>query len=317
MESLIPPALELDRLTIHIPTSSGVVRAVEDFNLVINQGERWCLLGESGCGKTILALSILRLLPAGADLSGQIRLSGTNVLDLHPKELKNIRGRGAAMIFEQPMSCLDPLFTVGDQVMEAVMVQEKTARKEAREKTLDLLHRVRLPSPDGIFFHYPHELSGGMAQKVMIAMALAGKSKLIIADEPTTALDASVQIQIIDLMNEILDETGASLLLISHDPDAASSLADTIAVMYAGRMLEKGRAGDLLENPGHPYTKALFRALSGNEPRPIPGRVPSLTDLPPGCPFHPRCSEAVEKCRLKEPEFTGNIRCHHLPPCSA
>jgi oligopeptide/dipeptide ABC transporter ATP-binding protein len=317
MADLNGPALALAHLCVHLPTAAGMVRAVEDFSLTINQGEKWCLLGESGCGKTILGLSILKLLPAGVRTSGSIRVSGKEILDLSTKQLRYLRGREVAMIFEQPASCLDPLFTVGDQVAEAVQVQAKTSRRAAREKTLKLLDRVRLPDPRKRARQYPHELSGGMVQKVMIAMALALKPKLIIADEPTTALDVSVQIQIIDLLNTILEETGASLLLISHDPDTARNLCQKAVVMYAGRMVEKGRLTDLFDVPKHPYTKALLEALSGEDPRPIPGRVPSLTASSPGCSFQPRCTVALPLCRQKQPEFRGNLRCHHQAPCSA
>jgi oligopeptide/dipeptide ABC transporter ATP-binding protein len=316
MADLNGPALALAHLCVHLPTAAGMVRAVEDFSLTINQGEKWCLLGESGCGKTILGLSILKLLPAGVRTSGSIRVSGKEFLDLSTKQIKYLRGREVAMIFEQPASCLDPLFTVGDQVAEAVQVQAKTSRRAAREKTLELLDRVRLPDPRKRARQYPHELSGGMVQKVMIAMALALKPKLIIADEPTTALDVSVQIQIIDLLNTILEETGASLLLISHDPDTARNLCQKAVVMYAGRMVEKGRLTDLFDVPKHPYTKALLEALSGEDPRPIPGRVPSLTASSPGCSFQPRCTVALPLCRQKQPEFRGNLRCHHQAPCS-
>ncbi len=310
-------ALELEHLCIHLPTAAGVVRAVEDFNLAIYQGEKWCLLGESGCGKTIVALSVLKLLPAGVRISGSIRVSGKEILDLSAKQLRYLRGREVAMIFEQPASCLDPLFTVGDQVAESVQVRAKISRKAAREKTMELLDRVRLPDPRKRARQYPHELSGGMIQKVMIAMALARKPKLIIADEPTTALDVSVRIQIIDLLNKILEETRASLFLISHDPDAARNLCQKAVVMYAGQMVEKGHLTDLFDAPRHPYTKSLFEALSGENPRPIPGRVPSLNGFYRGCAFHPRCTMALPLCRQKEPEFRGNLRCHHLSPCSA
>ncbi len=316
MAELNGPALALEHLCIHLPTAAGMVRAVEDFNLAIGKGEKWCLLGESGCGKTILALSILKLLPAGVQISGSIRVSGKEIKDLSAKQLRYLRGREVAMIFEQPASCLDPLFTVGDQVAEAVQVQAKASRRAAREKALELLDRIRLPDPRKRARQYPHELSGGMIQKVMIAMALARKPKLIIADEPTTALDVSVQIQIIDLLNTILEETRASLLLISHDPDAARNLCQKAVVMYAGRMVEKGHLTDLFDAPKHPYTEALFKALSGENPRPIPGRVPSLTGFSPGCSFYPRCTVAFPLCRQKEPEFRGKIRCHHQAPCS-
>jgi oligopeptide/dipeptide ABC transporter ATP-binding protein len=317
MADLNGQVLALTHLCVHLPTTSGMVQAVVDFNLTIGRGEKWCLLGESGCGKTILALSLLKLLPVGASTSGSIRVCGKPLLNLSARQLRHLRGREVAMIFEQPASCLDPLFTIGDQVAEAVQVLEKIGRKAAREKALDLLDRVRLPDPCKRARQYPHELSGGMIQKVMIAMTLARKPKLIIADEPTTALDVSVQIQIIDLFNSILEETGASLLLISHDPDTAKNLCQKAVVMYAGRMVERGCLADLFHVPRHPYTKSLFEALSGEYPRPIPGRVPSLISLFPGCAFHPRCRKALPLCREKEPAFRGNIRCHRPIPCSA
>lgn len=317
MADLSGPALELAHLSIHLPTPVSMVRAVEDFSLTINQGEKWCLLGESGCGKTILALSLLKLLPAGARISGSIRVGDKEIQKLSARQLRYLRGREVAMIFEQPVSCLDPLFSVGDQVAEAVQVPGKISRRAAREKTLDLLDRVRLPDPRKRARQYPHELSGGMIQKVMIAMALARNPRLIIADEPTTALDVSVQIQIIDLFDSILEETGASLLLISHDPDTARQLCRKAVVMYAGRMVEKGNLADLFAVPRHPYTRSLFEALSGEDPRPIPGRVPSLACTFPGCAFQPRCTLALPLCRQLEPEFRGNLRCHRQVPCSA
>ncbi len=317
MADLSGPVLALEHLYVHLPTAAGMVRAVQNVHLTINQGEKWCLLGESGCGKTILALSLLNLLPAGARISGSVRVCGQQMLGLSPGQLRDLRARDVAMIFEQPASCLDPLFTVGDQVAEAVRAREKISRRAARQKALDLLAWVRLPDPHKRARQYPHELSGGMVQKVMIAMVLARKPRLIIADEPTTALDASVQIQIIDLFNTILEQTRASLLLISHDTDAAECLCRQAAVMYAGRLVEKGRLKDLLAAAGHPYTRCLFEALSGEEPRPIPGRVPSLMDDIPGCAFQPRCPVALPLCRWQEPAFRGNIRCHRHLPCSA
>jgi oligopeptide/dipeptide ABC transporter ATP-binding protein len=317
MADLNNPVLALTHLWVHLPTAAGMVKAVVDVTLTIGQGERWCLLGESGCGKTILALSLLKLLPAGARTEGVIQICGKALARLSAEHLRHLRGREVAMIFEQPASCLNPFFTVGEQVVEAVQVLEKIGRKAAREKALDLLARVRLPDPRRRAGQYPHELSGGMLQKVMIAMTLARKPKLIIADEPTTALDVSVQIQIVDLFNAILEETGASLLLISHDPDTAQDLCRKAAVMYAGRLVEKGPLGVLFQTPRHPFTKALLDALSGEFPRPIPGRAPSLTTLFPGCAFAPRCTLALPLCREKEPEFRGDIRCHHPVPCCA
>ena len=316
MAELNEPVLALTHLCVHLPSAAGVVRAVEDFNLTLYRGEKWCLLGESGCGKTILALSLLNLLPADTRISGSIQVCGKEISRLSARQLRELRARDVAMIFEQPASCLDPLFTIGDQVTEAVQVRKKINRRAAREKTLELLARVRLPDPRKKARQYPYELSGGMIQKVMIAMALARKPRLIIADEPTTALDVSVRIQIIDLIKTILEDTGASLLLISHDPHTVENLCSKAAVMYAGKMVEKGRLADLLHSPAHPYTRALFEALSGEKPRPIPGRVPSLAALSPGCAFHPRCPVALPLCRTNDPTFKGNTRCHRQRLCS-
>ena len=309
MAQLNEPLLVVDGLCVHFPSALGLVRAVEDFSLDIGPGQRWGLLGESGCGKTVAALSILRLLPATAVIVGRIRLGGKDMLSLPPRRLRRVRGAEVAMIFEQPGTSLDPLFPVGAQVAETILAHEPVGKKAARQRACELLRRVHIPDPVRCLGLYPHELSGGMRQRVAIAMALALSPRLIVADEPTTALDPTVQGQIIDLLNEALDQTGAALLLITHDTDAARALCAHAAIMYAGQLVEKGDLPMVFEAPRHPYTQALLTALGGDRPRPIAGRTPALTDLPSGCRFHPRCPLATSHCRVAAPALADGVRC--------
>ena len=309
MADMNRPVLTIDGLSIHFPTSLGLIHAVEDFHLTIAPGERWGLLGESGCGKTVLAMSIPRLLPATAAVAGRIDLNGHDVLAMPTREIRRLRGRTVGMIFEQPTCRLDPMFTVGDQIAEGIRAHETVSRRAARQRAVELLRQVRIPSPEHRARQYPHQLSGGMRQRVMIAIALALRPRLMVADEPTTSLDVSVQRQIIDLLDEVLEEIGAALLLITHDRDVVQALCRWVIIMYAGQMVEKGELVDVFARPAHPYTRALLSALSGNQPRPIPGQPPSLADPPSGCRFHPRCEHALASCSLEPPPFDGQVRC--------
>jgi oligopeptide/dipeptide ABC transporter ATP-binding protein len=252
----------------------------------------------------------MRLLPQSARISGEICFKGKNLLALREKEMRRIRGREIAMIFEQPATCLNPVFTVGDQIAEAVRVCKKCSRKEARQKVVELMKMVGIPSPGKRYLQYPHEFSGGMQQRVMIATALAFKPSLLIADEPTTSLDVTIQAQIMVLLKDLAAKFKTSLFLITHDLGIAAEMCDSVIVMYAGEIVEKGYIGRLFKEPRHPYSKALLGAISDNELNPIKGSVPELTRLPAGCRFHPRCPMARDICRQVRPRLKNGVRCH-------
>ncbi len=304
------PLLEVNDLDIGFPTQAGVVKASSRVSLRIEPGQTLCLAGESGCGKSIVALSIMRLLPPDAQISGEIKWKGRNLLALPEKRMRQIRGREIAMIFEQPSRCLNPVLKVGEQIAEAIVVHDRCARKAARKKAVEMMALVDIASPEKRFHQYPHEFSGGMVQRVMIAMALVFRPHLLIADEPTTALDPTVQQQIIELIEELSVRFGTAVLLITHDLGVAARLADTAAVMYAGSIIETGSMRQVLGTPGHPYTRALVGAASNRCFRPIPGMVPELSSLPQGCLFHPRCDQAMAVCRHQMPQMCNGVRCH-------
>jgi len=302
--------LQISNLHVSFPTKAGVVRASDGVNLEIKQGESLCLVGESGCGKTIVALSIMRLLPQNAQISGEICFKGKNLLSLGKEEMRKIRGREIAMIFEQPATCVNPVFTVGDQIIEAVRVHQKCSRKKAKERAIELMEMVGIPSPQKRFNQYPHEFSQGMQQRVMIAIALAYSPALLIADEPTTSLDVAIQAQIMGLLKDLVAKFKTSLFLITHDLGVAAEMCDSVAVMYAGEIMEQGRVSEVFKYPKHPYTKALLGAISNDGLKPIKGSVPELTSLPSGCKFHPRCPLARGVCQEVRPEMKNGVRCH-------
>jgi len=302
--------LHIESLSVRFPTPEGLVRATDGVNLTLEKGESCCLVGESGCGKTIVAMAIMRLLPCNALMSGQILFKGRDLLPLSERSMRAIRGRDIAMIFEQPTAYLNPVFTIGDQIAEAVRIRDGLSRRNAKAKAIDLLDRAGIPSPDDRCRQYPHQLSGGMNQRVMIAMVLALNPALLIADEPKTALDTTVQCRIIDLLKRTVEELGTTFLLITHDYEVASALCTNATVMYAGQIVETGSVERVFANPRHPYTRAMINALRGDVPRPIPGQVPSLCHLPCGCRFHPRCQEADVRCRVEAPAMENRIRCH-------
>jgi oligopeptide/dipeptide ABC transporter ATP-binding protein len=307
---MIHPLLETRGLSVHFPTRTGTVRAVDGMNLTIHPGERWCLLGESGCGKSVVAMGLMRLLPPTARIQGQVLLDGRELLAMPEQEMEAVRGGDLAIVFEQPASYLDPSCTVGDQIAEAVAANSALGTRQARKRAVELLDAVRVPEPVKRSRQYPHELSGGMQQRVMIAIALARRPRLLIADEPTTALDLTVQAQILELLHETLERTGAALLLITHDCDVARVLCSNAAVMYAGQLIETGAASEVLRAPRHPYTQALLHALAGDSPCPIPGAAPDMTSFPLGCRYHPRCAAACSVCCHEPPDLRGSVRCH-------
>jgi oligopeptide/dipeptide ABC transporter ATP-binding protein len=309
-----PALLEIDNLRTHFFTSAGVVRAVDGVSYGVRSGETLGVVGESGCGKSVTALSILRLIadPPGRIVDGTIRFAGTNLLDLSESEIEDIRGNDISMIFQEPMTSLNPLLTVGRQISEAIALHRGLSRRDALDQAVEMLRRVHIPEPEGRAHAYPHQLSGGMRQRVMIAMAVSCDPKVLIADEPTTALDVTIQAQILDLMRELQDRLGTAIILITHDMGVVAENADRVVVMYAGRKVEEASARELFEFPGHPYTKGLLGSIPNLEVAAhvnarrarlteIKGMVPSLADLPQGCTFAPRCSFATEECRAAYP----------------
>jgi oligopeptide/dipeptide ABC transporter ATP-binding protein len=321
------PVLEIDGLKTHFFTADGVVRAVDGVSYAVRSGETLGVVGESGCGKSVTALSVLRLVasPPGRIVGGAIRLLGKNLLTLSESEMEKIRGNDISMIFQEPMTSLNPLLTVGRQISEAIVLHQKLSQRDAMDQAIETLRRVHIPEPEQRVRAYPHQLSGGMRQRVMIAMALSCNPKVLIADEPTTALDVTIQAQILDLMRELQDTLGTAIILITHDMGVVAETADRVVVMYAGRKVEEAAVDDLFEHPGHPYTRGLFGSLPNLEaaarsnPRrtrltEIKGMVPSLANLPQGCSFAPRCAFATDECRAAYPPLR-QLRPGHLVAC--
>ena len=314
--------LEIDELKVTFNTRYGQVTALDGVSLRVNAGETLGVVGESGCGKSITALATMGLIPMppGRIAGGGIRLAGENLVGASDARMRALRGAEIAMIFQEPMTSLNPVFTVGDQIAEAIMLHQKVSADRAFKDAVALLDRVGIPSPDRRARDYPHQLSGGMRQRVMIAMAVSCRPKVLIADEPTTALDVTVQAQIFDLLNEIQRDFGAAIVLITHDMGAISEMADRVAVMYAGRVIEEARADDVLDHPQHPYTRGLISCIpniSKDEGalREIPGVVPPLHMLGAGCAFADRCDYAQARCRREKPVLQTHG--HHPAACHA
>ena len=302
--------LEVKNLQTHFPTRAGLVRAVNDVSFHLDSGELLGLVGESGCGKSITALSVMRLIsPPGKIVGGEITFDGKNLLKLSDSEMRQIRGDDIAMIFQDPMTSLNPVFTVGEQIAEALRLHRKLSHKQAREATIEAMREVAIPDPARRVDDYPHQLSGGMRQRVMIAMALACNPKLLIADEPTTALDVTIQAQILELLDELRKQRELAVLLITHDLGVVAEVADRVAVMYTGRIVEESPVEDLFARPKHPYTEGLLRSVpkltstqivEKERLETIEGVVPRPTDLPPGCHFAPRCRHRMPRCTEEE-----------------
>ena len=325
----MPPLITVENLKTYFDTDDGIVKAVDDVSFVIPKRGVLGLVGESGSGKSVTAMSIIRL------ISSPGRIAGGRVLmhredsappivlsELPDDKMRTIRGADIAMIFQEPMTSLNPVFTIGAQIMEAILLHQKVSKVEARKRAIELLQKVRVPDPQRRVDDYPHQFSGGMRQRAMIAMALACNPKLLIADEPTTALDVTIQAQILDLLRELQEEVGMSILIITHDLGIIAELADEVAVMYASKIVERAAVKELFENPMHPYTMGLFRS------RPEPGKpkterltsirgmVPSPLRFPSGCKFHPRCDYVQDNCKVDEPilrELRPDhwVRCHY------
>jgi len=312
--------LDIQGLTTHFFTRSGVVNAVDNLSLAVQKGSVLGLVGESGCGKTVTALSILNLVPyPGKIITGKILFEGKDLLGLSAEEMRSIRGARISMIFQEPMTALNPVFTVGDQIAEVLTAHRDVTRKEALKSAADLLQSVGIPSPEKRVNEYPHQLSGGMRQRVMIAMAIACKPALILADEPTTALDVTIQAHILELLGTIQQEMGMAMVLVTHDLGLIAERAHEVAVMYAGRIVEQAGTKELFANPQHPYTRGLMASIPqpGEEGhkrlRTILGTVPRLYDLPKGCTFAPRCDLKTGKCEI-EPELV-EVKPGHLVRC--
>ncbi|MDP3508113.1 MAG: ABC transporter ATP-binding protein [Candidatus Melainabacteria bacterium] len=297
--------LEIQNLATAFPTEAGMARAVDDVTLSVEKGKVLGIVGESGCGKSITSLSILRLIPPpGKIVGGQIRLDGKNLLEFSEAQMRGVRGNRIALIPQDPMTSLNPVYTVGAQIMEAVELHQKVSKAEARKKAIAVLDRVRIPEARNRVDDYPHQFSGGMRQRVMIAMALACEPELLIADEPTTALDVTVQAQILDLLREIQKDQGTAIVLITHDLGVVAEMCDTVAVMYAGSVVEYASVEELFKSPKHPYTIGLMNSLpkpGSQRLIPIEGQPPSLVNLPNGCRFANRCSLRVDSCELSIP----------------
>ena len=315
--------LRVENLVTVFDLQNGPARAVDGLTFQLDEGRIMGLVGESGCGKSVTALSVMRLVPhpPGRIESGRIVFQDRDLLQLPEKEMRGLRGNEISMIFQEPMTSLNPVFTIGDQIGEVFRVHQHMNRTEALSAATDMLRQVGIPSPERRVKDYPHQLSGGMRQRVMIAMALACRPQLMIADEPTTALDVTIQAQILTLMNELRREIGTAILLITHNLGVVAEMADQVAVMYAGRIVESANVADLFDRPAHPYTFGLLESLPPAPTEPvrdtldtIEGMVPSLTELPTGCKFRDRCREAFEPCPRDEPPLY-DLGSSHLVRC--
>ena len=312
MDTPTQSLLRVDNLKTHFHTRDGVVRAVDGVSFDVLPGETLAVVGESGCGKSVTAMSILRLLPMppARIAAGRIEFDGRNLLDLSEADMRKVRGNAISMIFQEPMTSLNPVLTIGRQIAEALVLHRGMNERAAMTRAAEMLRKVHIPEAERRLTQYPHELSGGMRQRVMIAMALACGPRLLIADEPTTALDVTIQAQILELMRELREETGASMILITHDLGVVAEVAHRVVVMYAGRKVEEAPIEELFAAPRHPYTRGLLGSMphlgdsvneTGKRLVEIPGMVPSLKDPAPGCLFAPRCPNAGERCRDEVP----------------
>ena len=313
--------LEVKNLRTYFHTDDGVVKSVDDVSFEVKRGKTLGVVGESGCGKSITSLSIMQLveIPPGKIESGEILYEGEDLLKKSKDEMRKIRGGEIAMIFQEPMTSLNPVFTVGQQIMEALTLHTDLDKAAAKERAIEMLKLVKIPLPEKRFNEYPHQLSGGMRQRVMIAMALSCNPKLLICDEPTTALDVTIQAQILDLINELKEKLGTSIMMITHDLGVIAEVADDVMVMYAGKIVEYGDADAIFEHPKHPYTHGLMGCIPKLTDEDharlsvIEGMVPSFVDMPKGCAFCPRCTEAKAICRERMPELVDvdgqKVRC--------
>ncbi|AUC98996.1 MULTISPECIES: ABC transporter ATP-binding protein [Bradyrhizobium] len=317
--------LDIKGLKTHFTTDAGVLQAVDGVDISINRGETLCVVGESGCGKTVTAMSILKLIamPPGKIVEGEIMFEGRDLVPLSSRELDDIRAKEIGFIFQEPMTSLNPVLTIGEQIAESLRRHEAVTRKQALERTIEMLKLVQIPNAEGRVHHYPHQFSGGMRQRVMIAMALACRPKLVIADEPTTALDVTIQAQILDLLQDMKERFGMAVMLITHAMGVVAETAQRVVVMYAGKVVEEAPVDELFGNPRHPYTQGLIRSIpridldAAHKTRleAIGGSVPILINPPPGCRFAARCKHAMSICTEQEPRLREiapghRIACH-------
>lgn len=313
--------LKVDNLRTWFYTDDGIVKAVDDVSFSLNKGHTLGIVGESGCGKSITSLSVMRLIdsPPGKIVGGKIIFKGEDLLAKSEEEMRRVRGKRIAMIFQEPMTSLNPVYTVGRQIEESLLIHESMTKKEAKRRALEMLRLVRIPLPEKRFDEYPHQLSGGMRQRVMIAIALACSPELLICDEPTTALDVTIQAQILALIDELKEKTQTSVIMITHDLGVISEIADEVLIMYAGEIVEYAPKAQLFQNPLHPYTQGLIACVpkltrDSDRLQTIEGTVPSFDDMPAGCTFWPRCPFAEPICKEKKPPLVdcGNrtVRCH-------
>lgn len=314
--------LEIKNLSTHFNTEYGVIKAVDRVDLAIDEGDTLGVVGESGCGKTVLALSIMRLIPSppGKIASGSVLFNGVDLLKLDIEEMRGIRGKNISMVFQEPMTSLNPVLHIGEQITEIIRLHMGLGRKEAVNRAVETLSLVGMPSPEKIIRNYPHQLSGGMRQRVMIAMAICCGPRLMLADEPTTALDVTIQAQILELIGRLKKDTGTSVMLITHDLGVIAEAAEHVTVIYTGQVVEYASVGDLFSRPLHPYTVGLMESIPridgargrGDHLKVIPGIVPSLHNLPPGCTFQDRCPHTMQICREEEPQLWEHLPGHKV-----
>jgi peptide/nickel transport system ATP-binding protein len=313
--------LEVKNIKTYFYLDDGVSKAVDDVSFEVQEGRTLGIVGESGCGKSVSCLSVMRLIqdPPGKIVGGEVRFKGENLLELEESEMRRIRGNAISMIFQEPMTSLNPVFTCGDQIMEALILHQHMSKDQAKKRAIEMLHQVGIPAPEQRVDEYPHQMSGGMRQRVMIAMALSCNPALLFADEPTTALDVTVQAQIIDLLRDLQKRFNMAIVIITHDLGVVAEMAERVVVMYAGKVQEDADVRTIYKNPSHPYTMGLQKAVPrvhGDMDRlyVIEGVVPNPLEFPPGCKFHPRCPEVMDKCRIQEPELLSvepghKVRC--------
>ncbi|MBC8198179.1 MAG: ABC transporter ATP-binding protein [Candidatus Marinimicrobia bacterium] len=305
------PILQVKNLKTYFKTDNGVAHAVDDVSFNLNAGETLGIVGESGCGKSVTSLSIMRLIdqPPGFFAGGEILFKGENLLDMNDDQMRNIRGNKISMIFQEPMTSLNPVFTIGNQIIEAIQLHQKLDFEKSRKKAIEMLDFVGIPAPDQRIDEYPHQLSGGMRQRVMIAISLSCNPEILIADEPTTALDVTIQAQILELIQQLQNELNLAVIMITHDLGVISEICNRVIVMYAGQVVEQGTIKEIFKSPKHPYTKGLMKSIpiigenKNTELYNIKGLVPNATEFPNGCHFHPRCEFVVNKCKEQLPNI--------------
>lgn len=319
------PLLTINSLKTYFFTLKALIKAVDDVTFGLFPRETLGIVGESGCGKTVTALSVMRLFPSppGKIVEGEILFEGRNLIELPESEMRRIRGNRISMIFQEPMTSLNPVFPIGDQIMESFVLHQRLTKREAKMRAIEMLSLVGIPSPKRRINEYPHQMSGGMRQRVMIAMALSCRPELLIADEPTTALDVTIQAQILDLMIKLKEQMGTAIILITHNLGVIAQMAERVLVMYAGKVVEEASVKDIFDHPKHPYTEGLLHSipqidqaytLEKERLQEIPGVVPSLFHVPKGCSFHPRCQRTMEICR-REPPGLFRVEQNHFSRC--